>query len=209
MKNIVFNSDCLEAMKQYPNNHFDLACVDPPYGIGRSKGIGKRKNEVVYTEYKDKKWDKRPPPPRYFIELRRVSKNQIIWGANYYGYRFSKYIVWDKKIGDNDFSMAEIASHSFQSGTKIVSMFCGANRSGKNTTRIHPTQKPIALYDWIFKNYARPGDTILDTHVGSGSSRIAAHKAGLDFIGYEIDTEYWADQEKRYSQFKAQTNLFY
>ena len=202
------NMDCMELMKRYPDNYFDLSIVDPPYGIGRSKGIGKRKNEKIFTTYEDKKWDKRPPDKEYFNTLLRVSKNQIIWGANFFGFPFKKLIVWDKMIGDNDFSMCEIASHSFTTSTKICRFFCGANRNGKDTTRIHPTQKPIALYRWLLNRYAKQGDKILDTHLGSGSSAIAAYQLGFDFVGCELDKDYFQAMQERVKQAMKQTNLF-
>jgi len=202
------NQDCLEAMKQMKDNQFDLAIVDPPYGIGRSKGIGKRKKEVVYTKYEDKKWDNDIPTKEYFEELKRVSKNQIIWGANYFGIPFSKMVIWDKKIGDNDFAMAEIASHSFTSSTKICSFFCGANRNGKNTTRIHPTQKPVKLYEWLLDKYAKEGDKILDTHLGSGSIALACHNRGFDLTAFEIDKEYFDAAKKRLKTHQQQLTMF-
>ena len=199
-------------MKQCPDNHFDLACVDPPYGIGASKGTWGSTNKGKVTNYGKKDWDNEKPNDEYFLELFRVSKNQIIWGGNHLvGKTTPCIIVWDKD-NTGDFADCELAWTSFKTAVRKFKFRWNGmiQQDMKNKEiRIHPTQKPIALYDWIFKNYAKPGDTILDTHVGSGSSRIAAHKAGLDFIGYEIDTEYWTDQEKRYAQFKAQTNLFY
>lgn len=200
--------DSLEAMKQMEDNAYELAIVDPPYGIGRSKGIGKRKKEIVYTKYEDKKWDKNIPTKDYFEELKRVSKNQIIWGANYFGIPFSKMVIWDKKIGDNDFAMAEIASHSFTSSTKICSFFCGANRNGKNTTRIHPTQKPVKLYEWILERYAKEGDKILDTHLGSGSIALACHNRGFELDGWEIDEEYYNNAVKRLKTHQQQLTMF-
>jgi len=202
------NEDNMELMARYEDNYFDLAIVDPPYGIKRSKGIGKRKNEVVYTRYDDKKWDNNIPTKEYFSELNRVSTNKIIWGANYFGFTFNKMIIWDKKIGDNDFAMAEIASHSFTSSTKICSFFCGANRNGKNTTRIHPTQKPVKLYEWILMNYAKEGDKILDTHLGSGSIAIACQNRGFDLTACELDKEYFEAAIKRIETATAQTNIF-
>ena len=206
--------DNMQLMARYPDDHFDLAIVDPPYGIGRSKGIGKRKREVVFTKYQDKKWDKSPPKKEYFNQLMRVSKNQIIFGANYFGIPFSKFIIWDKKIGDNDFAMAEIASHSFSSSSKIFSCFCGANRNGKNTTRIHPTQKPIALYQWLLTQYAKEGDNILDTHIGSGSIAIAVdsvnkiEKMNLTLVGCEIDQDYYTKTMKRINEKTSWQSLF-
>lgn len=204
----ITNEDNMQLMSRYEDNYFDLAIVDPPYGIGRSKGIGKRKNEVVYTKYEDKKWDKNTPTKEYFNELIRVSENQIIWGANYFGMPFDKMIIWDKKIGDNDFAMAEIASHSFTSSTKICSFFSGSNRNGKNTTRIHPTQKPIKLYEWLLMRYAKEGNKILDTHLGSGSVAIACHNLGFELTACELDKEYFEASIKRINQQIAQQRLF-
>jgi site-specific DNA-methyltransferase (adenine-specific) len=207
MINEVIHVDCMELMRGYPDKYFELACVDPPYGIGEDGGRcrtrKKHNNKVKHTK---KGWDNQRPSEKYFCELVRVSKNQIIWGANY----FTEYlppsmgwIFWDKKIG-GDFSDGELAYTSFNRALKMF-----ANWSGNNgTARIHPTQKPVKLYDWIFHNYAKEGDKILDTHVGSGSSRIAAHRAGLDFIGAELDPDYWAAQEKRYKDFTSQLTLF-
>lgn len=204
----LLNVDCMAYMRGLPDKAFDLAIVDPPYGIGASKGIGKRKGERVFTEYVDKKWDTAPPQADYWSELERVSENRIVWGANYFGHPFKRMIVWDKQIGDNDFSMAEIASHTFQTPTKVVSMFCGANRNGSNTTRIHPTQKPVALYRWLLKNYAKPGQRILDTHLGSGSSAIAADIEGFDFVGMEIDADYFNAACKRLKDHQSAPRLF-
>lgn len=212
---LTITNECnMELMSRYPDNYFDLAIVDPPYGIGRSKGIGKRKKEIVYTKYADKKWDKNIPTKKYFDELRRVSKHQIIWGANYFNMPFNKMIIWDKKIGDNDFAMAEIASHSFTSSTKICSFFSGANRNGKNTTRIHPTQKPVKLYEWILLNYSKEGDKILDTHHGSGSISLAidkvnkSEKMNLTLTACELDKEYFNDSIERIEENTKQDVLF-
>ena len=211
-------------MKQYPDNHFDLACVDPPYGINFDgnttvKGKGGKANTFSNKQHHEKKgWDVQRPTDEYFAELQRVSKNQIVWGGNYFADLLPPkkgWVFWDKKItnaNNTNFSDGELAWTSFDC---ILRRFTydwigfGYLNNPQGEKKIHPTQKPVKLYEWILTNYAKPGDTILDTHVGSGSSRIAAHKAGLDFIGYEIDTEYWTDQENRYAQFKAQTNLFY
>jgi site-specific DNA-methyltransferase (adenine-specific) len=198
----------MDVMKTFPDGHFDLAIVDPPYGIGRSKGIGKRKGECVFTEYTDKKWDSAPPPPEYWSELERVAANRIVWGANYFGYPFERMIVWDKQIGDNDFSMAEIASHTFKTPTKVVTMFCGANRNGRDTTRIHPTQKPVKLYTWILDRFAKPGMRVLDTHMGSGSIAIAAHYAGIHLTACEIDADYYEAAKVRIARETSQTELF-
>ena len=198
----VYLMDCVEAMKQYPDKHFDLAVVDPPYGIGdKFKGGGTGK--MNFNEVVEKGWDE-VPTKEYFDELFRVSKNQVIWGGNYFDLPPTRcFIVWDKLISE-DFSlaMAELAWTSFDKLAKIYRS--PTPKSGK----IHPTQKMIKLYDWIFKNYAKEGDLILDTHLGSGSSRIASNKANLDFIGFEIDEDYFNDSEKRFKNFVSQLTLF-
>jgi site-specific DNA-methyltransferase (adenine-specific) len=160
----------------------------------------KRANNL---QYKNATWDNEIPNAKYFKELFRVSKNQVIWGANY----FCKYlpngfgwIYWDKQMGDNNFSTGEFAFQSIQKRSNFFS-FPSMRVQG---TRIHPTQKPVALYEWLLKNYAKPGDKILDTHLGSGSSRIAAHKHGFDFTGCELDKDYFDAQEKRFQQFISQ-----
>lgn len=166
--------------------------------------------------YLDKQWDRNIMPIEYFIELKRVSINQIIWGANHFienipNSNSSGWIVWDKMDSENDFSSCEIAYTSFKKGIRKFKYLWSGYWQGdmKNKeTRIHPTQKPVKLYDWILTNYAKPGMKILDTHVGSGSSRIAANKHGMDFIGYELDADYWKAQDKRYAEYKAQLKLF-
>ena len=210
--------DCMEGMKQFPDKHFDLAVVDPPYGIGEhggnnSKRTGGRAKARNYKAFAG--GDLSIPDKEYFDELFRVSKNQIIWGANYMVEHLPPsmgWIFWDKDTGAQDFSDGEFAFTSFNRAAKMFRYtWCGFRQGPTNQRiedRIHPTQKPVKLYDWIFHNYAKEGDTILDTHVGSGSSRIAAHRAGLDFIGAELDPDYHAAQEKRYNQFKSQLTLF-
>lgn len=209
--NIAYNADCLKAMREMEDNAFDLAVVDPPYGIGANKmtlGNGKTK---IYRGEDD--WDKTAPGTDYFSELMRVSKNQIIWGANHFTEQFHQnstgWIFWDKGTGENDFSDGEFAYTSFQThARKIFISWVGSNAKEKGEARIHPTQKPVALYRWLYKTYAKPGDKILDTHLGSGSSRIAAYDAGLDFVGYEIDETYFKLQEERFARHTAQMNLF-
>ena len=200
MTNIVHNIDCMEGMKQFPDKHFELAVVDPEFGIG----IGKSHRLVTDKGLKAKSWDDKPIDMNYFNELFRISKHQIIWGGNYYSLPGNKHcIIWDKLQPESmSFGMFDYAWTSFDGANKMYRYSVQ-----KESNKIHPTQKPIALYDWILKNYSNPGDKILDTHVGSGSSRIAAHKAGLDFTGYEIDTEYWEAQEKRYNIFKSQLTI--
>ena len=217
--NIVHLGDCMDGMASKPDNYYDLAVVDPPYGIGmdNSNKRVKPSRPNSYTNYLDLRyhvtdWDSNKPDKEYFEQLFRVSQNQIIWGANYlceYLPSGKGWIFWNKLNGiDNCFSDGEFAfsSKGIQSRYFECSTFDGLN-GGKD--RIHPTQKPIALYDWIFKNYAKPGMKILDTHVGSASSRIAADKAGLWFEGWELDAYYHAAQEKRYKLFKQQLRLPY
>ena len=201
-KSLVFNEDCIAGMKRYPDKYFDLAIVDPPYGIG-DKFKGGKTGKMNFNEIVNKDWDK-IPSDEYFAELQRVSKNQIIWGGNYFNLPPTRcFIVWDKIISE-DFSlaMAELAWTSFDKLAKIYKLQVPKN--GK----IHPTQKPVKLYDWLLHNYAKPNDLILDTHLGSGSSRIAAYKGGFNFVGFEIDKEYYEKQEKRFNLFKQQTTLF-
>ena len=198
----VYLEDCVEGMKRYADNHFDLAIVDPPYGIG-DKFKGGKTGKMNFNEIVNKDWDK-VPSDEYFAELQRVSKNQIIWGGNYFNLPPTRcFIVWDKVISE-DFSlaMAELAWTSFDKRAKIYKLQVPKN--GK----IHPTQKPVKLYDWLLHNYAKPNDLILDTHLGSGSSRIAAYKGGFNFVGFEIDEEYFNAANKRFDNFKSQTRLF-
>ena len=209
----VYLMDCIEGMKQYPDKFFDLAVVDPPYGIGED---GKKNHSRIRLatpkKYTPKNWDKKPPSKGYFNELTRVSKNQIIWGANHFlGYTSPCWLVWDKDNGNSDFADCELAWTSFKTAVrKFKYRWAGMfQQDMKNKeSRIHPTQKPVALYDWIFANYAKPGDKILDTHLGSQSSRIAACKAGLPFIGFELDQEYFDLGNKRFFDFARQGSLF-
>ena len=216
--NIVHLGDCMEAMREMPDNAYELAIADPPYGIGAGKGTevlisspkwkgGTQPNaDTIYGE-----WDNARPDMLYFHELQRVSENQIIWGGNYFDLPPSPcMIVWDKENGNSFFADGEIAWTSFTSKLRIFKyLSCGFMGSHKNRDkRIHPTQKPIALYKWLLQNYAKPGNKILDTHVGSGSSRIAAWDCGFDFVGYEIDKDYWQAQEDRFNAHKSQDELF-
>lgn len=201
-----------------PDKCFDLAVVDPPYGIGESGSNNKTRSCLaVATAYKPFAGDDSEAPPfEYFRELERVSKNQIIFGANHFADRLpdpasSCWIVWDKENGENDFADCELAYTSFSTAVRIFrfrwsGMLQGNMKQKEN--RIHPTQKPVALYAWIFQKYAKPGDKILDTHLGSGSSRISAYDAGLDFTGFEIDKEYFGKQEERFAAHIAQMSLF-
>lgn len=201
-----FNVDCMEYMKTVPDKYFDLAVVDPPYGLGDRlvNGGGKDVMKKYKSSYLSKKWDV-APSSEYFKELARVSRNQIIWGGNYFNLPATRGIIcWDKKQMMPTFSRWEYAWTSFDC---VARMFERRSQEAEGI-RFHPTQKPVALYQWIFKNYAKQGDKILDTHLGSGSSRIAAYDAGLDFVGCEIDKEYFAKQEERFSKYIAQQSLF-
>ena len=208
-----YNMDCMEYMKTIPDKWFDLAIVDPPYGINianRNGSIGKKKGQGKITKYSRKDWDSTPPPKEYFYELFRVSQNQIIFGANYFTNFLppSKgWIVWNKRQPEGvTFAMAELA---FTSIDKSIKMFSCSRALVKNCVsnndklarmyaKIHPAQKPIALYAWILKNYAKQGDRIFDSHLGSGSSRIVAYKLGFDFYATEIDKDYFDAQEERF-----------
>ena len=201
--NNLYNMDCMDLMAQSPDKYFELAIVDPPYGIG-DKFKGGKTGKMNFNEIVNKDWDK-VPTPEYWEQLFRVSKNQIVWGGNYFALPPTRcFIVWDKLISE-DFSlaMAELAWTSFDKLAKIVRM-----PTPKDGGKIHPTQKPIKLYQWLLKNYAKPGDKILDTHVGSASSLIACHQMGFDFIGSELDKEYFDKATERLELVKSQTTLF-
>ena len=198
----------MQDLKEYPDNLFDLAVVDPEYGINAGK---KRQYHArALTKYKPKEWDKKPAGKVYFDELFRVSKNQIIWGANYfidyldYG---KKWIVWDKML-DQDQSHFELAYTSFV-GAERIFRYSRSNLQGfRNPNRFHPTEKPVSLYRWLLQNYAKPGDKILDTHVGSGSSIIACYEEKFEWIGFEIDKDYYEAATNRINEFKEQGKLF-
>ena len=213
----VYNIDCMEGMKQYPDNYFDLAIVDPPYGIGedgaKNHSRGKAARPTMYTA---KNWDSSAPSKDYFLELIRVSKNVIIWGANHFienipNQNSSSWVVWDKQNGDNDFADCELAWTNHKTAVRKFQFRWAGMLQGdmsNKETRIHPTQKPVALYKWLLDKYAKDGDKILDTHLGSGSSRIAAYDYGFDFVGFELDKEYFEAQEKRFKNHIAQQKLF-
>jgi site-specific DNA-methyltransferase (adenine-specific) len=210
----LYKKDCLEAMKEMEANAFDLAIVDPPYGIGAAKGIEFAKKRKIH---KTKNWDNSPPDQNYFDELRRISKNQIIWGGNYFiDNLFSTrcMLIWDKNNGSNDLADGELAWTSFDSSVRIFK-YSHMREIGKQTTggkgpfqRIHPTQKPIALYQWILSKYAKEGDRILDTHLGSGSIAIACHDLGFDLEGYEIDEDYYQAALHRLQNHQLQLKLW-
>ncbi len=222
--NFAYNMDCLSAMQQMPDKYFDLAVVDPPYFSGpeRRNFYGCQVSPIgVQRMYKQSEvWQ--VPDERYFDELRRVSKQQIIWGVNYFNYSFSPgRVVWDKCNGASSFSDCEIAYCSLHDSVRLYRYMWNGMCQGKSITtghimqgdksknekRIHPTQKPVALYAWLYQQYAKPGDKILDTHLGSGSSRIAAYKLGLDFVGFEIDKHYFDLQEQRFAEEQQQLSF--
>ena len=206
----IYNEDCMEAMKHMEDNQFDLAIVDPPYGIGNfiPQNNAPRQKKVD----KAVEWNDDIPNKQYFKELQRVSKNQIIWGANYYNC-FSNgkgAIVWYKG-GNNTKNMSdcEIASCSQQKKIDYIKIYIEKGFLAKGIhTRIHPCQKPIKLYEWLLINYAKKKDKILDTHLGSGSIAIACHNLGYDLVGYEIDKEYYESALKRYNEHIKQLTLF-
>jgi len=234
--NQCFLSDCMEVMKQYPDNYFDLAIVDPPYGInapnmqmgtnlnrkgkgqypgestaskmkkGRlNGGSGKLKNRALNTMSCD--WDYEKPTAEYFKELFRVSKNQIIWGGNYFDLPPTRCIIcWDKCQPWDNFSQWEMAWTSFDKPAKMYKI---SNTGGNNNeTKIHPTQKPVDLYDNIYRDFTNEGMKVIDTHLGSGSNRISAFKAKCEFVGCEIDNNYYSLMETRYNLFTRQLRLF-
>jgi site-specific DNA-methyltransferase (adenine-specific) len=206
----VTNEDCMIGMARYPDKYFDLAIVDPPYGIGVSKGTWGSSNKGKVTNYGGKKWDSKTPKKKYFNELIRVSKNQIIWGGNYFELKPSNcWIVWDK-LNSADFADCELAWTSYKTAVrKFTYRWNGMLQQNMKDKehRIHPTQKPVALYKWLLQNYAKQGDKILDTHLGSGSSRIAAYEMAYDFTAFELDKEYFDAQEKRYNNHISQLKL--
>lgn len=202
--------DCMERMAEYPDAHFDLAITDPPYGIDVARnetfGMGRKSMRYTATRYTVKSWDTIKPTAEYFAELRRVSRNQIVWGYNYFSDLLPPcrgVIFWDKQIGDNNFSGGELAWSSYDRPLKIFRLYHGGNRVSNNyaiakdNARIHPTQKPVKLYSWLLHRYAEPGQRILDTHLGSGSSAIACAQFGCEMVGCEIDPEYFAASVER------------
>ena len=208
--NKLYNMDCMEGMKQFPDKYFELAIVDPPYGIARFGNRVELSNRIC-KEAKINKWDIKPTQ-EYFDELFRVSKNQIIWGANNFTLPNTEYfIIWDKEQTVDNFASAEYAWTNCKMPAKVFrySIHKVMQERKQDGGKIHPTQKPIALYKWLLKNYAKKGDKILDTHVGSASSLIACYQMNFDFIGFEIDKEYFEKAQKRIADEIAQISLFY
>ena len=201
---MITNEDCMDLMSRYEDNYFDLAIVDPPYGIEVNKmtlGSGKYKN-------KGKQWDSETPKQDFFDELFRVSKNQIIWGANYMIDKIKRpsmgWVYWDKMNGTSDFSDGELAYTSFNRALRSYKHHLSMDRS----KRFHPTQKPIKLYEWLLMNYAKQGDKILDTHLGGGSIAIACHNLGYELTGCELDKDYYEAAMKRINEHKQHIRMF-
>ncbi len=202
-----FNIDCMEGMKQYPDKYFELAIVDPPYGVGQHFNFRFGIGQQVY--------ENRKPEKNYWDQLFRISKNQIVWGGNYFTANLPEnrcWISWYKGQPIDSFSDFELAWTSFDETSKAVKIesygFNHADKKATGNTTIHPTQKPVALYKWLLKNYAKQGDKILDTHLGSGSSRIAAYDMGFDFTAYELDKDYFEASVRRFNDYKSQLKLF-
>ena len=203
----LLHMDCMEYMRGLPDKAFDLAIVDPPYGIGvSSKSQGTYHKDGIVHKYKG--WDNAAPSPEYFTELRRVSTDQIVWGANYMVEHLSSspcWLIWDK-MQEFDGAVFEMAWTSFDTPAKAFRM--SRVEAYTHQVKIHPTQKPVALYRWLLRNYAKPGQRILDTHLGSGSIAIACDIEGFDLVGCEIDADYIAAARKRLADHQAQPRLF-
>jgi site-specific DNA-methyltransferase (adenine-specific) len=202
----VTNEDNMALMARYPDNYFELAIVDPPYGIGAENHGGKKENG--WKQWDKKNWDNEIPNQKYFNELKRVSKNQIVWGGNYMTEFLPPsmgWIIWDK--GQRDFSLAdgEMAWTSFNKAMRIWEY---ARAKTISDNKIHPTQKPVALYKWILDKYAKQGDKILDTHLGSGSIAIACHDYGFELTACELDAEYYEKAIERITNHVAQLKMF-
>jgi site-specific DNA-methyltransferase (adenine-specific) len=213
----VFNIDCIEYLKSLPDKSIQLAILDTPYGIGEDGSTNKSRGKLAISkDYKPFAGnDLMAPDSHYWNEIFRVSVNQIIWGANHFiskiPFDSSCWVVWDKVNGESDFADCELAWTSFKTAVRKFEFRWSGMLQGdmKNKEdRIHPTQKPVALYKWLMMNYAKPGDKILDTHLGSGSNRIAAYELGFDFYATELDKDYFESQEKRFQQYKSQLKLF-
>jgi site-specific DNA-methyltransferase (adenine-specific) len=207
LKSDVHLIDCVEFMRGLPDKAYSLALVDPPYGINGSAeiGLGDTKSGRVNrpSKWGQKDWDKERPTKNYFEELKRISKNQIIFGGNYFADLLSPsrcWIVWDKMQRVNQ-ADAELAWTSFNNSVRVYQYHCSQLQGFQNPHRFHPTEKPIALYRWLLRNYAKPNDTIFDSHMGSQSSRIACHMEGFDFTGCELDPEYFEQGNERYNTF--------
>lgn len=215
--NHFYNCDCMQLMKELPDNYIDLAIVDVPYGIGESGSKNHLRGKLAkprdYKAFSGN--DEKPPDKDYFDELFRVSKNQIIWGANHFiskiPFDSSCWIVWNKENGETDFADCELAWTSFDTAVRLFSFRWNGMLQGdmKNKEeRIHPTQKPVRLYEWLLGKYAQQGDIILDTHCGSASSLVACHRMGFDYIGCELNEHYYKLASERLEAEKSQLKLF-
>lgn len=209
--NRLYNEDCMEAMKLIPDKFFQLAITDPPYGIGiDGQKLNINKNpKHSRKEHAKKNWDKQIPGAEYFRELERISVNQIIWGGNYFVEHLQQghkgWIVWDKGQRGLTMSDCELAYTSFDKPTRVVTI----NRAElQRDGTFHPTQKPVKLYEWVLQNYAQPGDRIIDTHAGSGSSLVACHRMRFDFLGFEIEKDYFLKADERIKEEQAQISIF-
>ena len=207
----IYNEDCLEAIKKMPDKAYDLAIVDPPYGIdlaNMNMGAGKSKkcSKIKNRKWVAKDWDKNTPTTEYFENLIRVSKHQIIWGGNYFELPpCPHYIIWDKEIPEGlSFADCEMAWTSYSKAPRMFRYSAYRDKDGK----IHPTQKPVKLYEWLLHNYAKEGDKIIDTHLGSGSVAMACHNKGYDLTAYEIDKEYFGATTKRIKDHISQLTMF-
>lgn len=227
-----YNMDCMDGMKEFPDKYFDLAIVDPQYGRRehggkkRSKYVKQKNGTMIYVNdgcYINRGWDNKPAGKEYFEELVRISNNQIIFGCNYFDYPLiGGRIIWDKCNDGSDQSDAEIAYNSLNNRVDIFRYMWRGMFQGKSITeghiqqgnkklnekRIHPTQKPVALYEWILSRYAKDGDIILDTHVGSASSLIACRNTNHKYVGFELDKHYYELSKERLDAETAQMNLF-
>ena len=200
--NQIYNMDCLEAMKDIPDNYFELAIVDPPYGIDINSS-----GRLGHYGGKGKKWDNAIPTIEYFKELERISNKRIVWGGNYFNLGPTKcFLIWDKKQPSTvSFASCEMAWTNFEG---VAKTFYLSPMKADKDGRIHPTQKPVALYKWLLKNYANKGDKILDTHLGSGSSIIACHDLGFEYMAFELDKEYYDKAIERIEEHKSQISIF-
>ena len=216
--------DNMELMARYKDNYFDLAIVDPPYGIdadksqnkaaeNRIKSNGKNKSGRGWKQYKVTNWDSATPKDEYFAELFRVSKKQIVWGGNYFNYLWTysnSFIIWNKMQRDFSLADGELAWYSIKNKAMRIFDFSRGGAladNNKNGGRLHPTQKPVKLYEWILMNYAKEGDKILDTHLGSGSIAIACHNLGYDLTACELDKEYYEAAMKRLQEHQSQLRI--
>ena len=204
----ITNEDNMELMSRYPDKYFDLAIVDPPYGIGINMNMGRKKGQIKKHDVKN--WDNEIPSQKYFDELKRVSKNQIIWGGNYFPLPLTKsWIFWDKQVPEGvDFADGELAWTSFDKTLVKAKVKYTGFQGMDNGGKIHPTQKPVALYKWLLDKYAKEGDKILDTHLGSGSIAIACHDFKFDLTACELDKEYFDKAMERIENHKSQLKLF-